>query len=85
MFFNLISSGTSPTVSADVLTVTFAGAFTATPNVVFSPANVDAAGLGLGATSALVVTPAEAKFKFTTGSGGLAASIQQKWTYMVIR
>lgn len=83
MFFNLISSGTSPTVSADVLTVTFAGAFTATPNVVFSPANVDAAGLG--ATSALVVTPAEAKFKFTTGSGSLAASIQQKWTYMVIR
>ena len=79
MFFNLISSGTSPTVSADVLTVTFASAFTETPNVVFSPANANAALLT--GTTAVFVTPATGNFKFTVGAGGLTAATQYKWTY----
>jgi len=78
-----LTTGTSPTVSADVLTVTFATAFSAAPQVVFSAASGSAAALS--GNAAVYATPATGTFKLTTGSTGLTASTQYKWTYHVIQ
>ncbi len=78
-----LTTGSSPATSADVLTVTFAAAFSAAPQVVFSPANGNAATLS--GNAAVYVTPATGTFKLSTGSSGLTGSTQYKWTYHVIQ
>lgn len=78
-----LTTGTSAVPDTDILTVTFASAYGAIPNVIFSAANGSAAGLS-GVTG-IYVTPTTTTFKFTVGSGGLADSTQYKWTYQVIQ
>lgn len=77
-----LTTGTLPTLSADVFTVTFTGAFDATPYVVFSPANSATAALsGLGM---VYVTATTTTFKFTVGATALGAATAYAWNYEVI-
>ncbi|MFZ1820517.1 MAG: hypothetical protein WAU72_01775 [Acidimicrobiia bacterium] len=78
-----LTTGGTPSVSADVLTLTFANAYSSIPQVVFSPTNSNAASLSAGA--AIFATPATNTFKFTTGTTGLSAATEYKWTYHVIQ
>lgn len=77
-----ITTGTLPTLSADVFTVTFQTAFATAPYVTFSPGNGNAAALN-GLTM-VYVTPATGTFKFTAGATALAAATQYIWYYTVI-
>jgi hypothetical protein len=77
-----VNTGTSPTVSAGVVTITFGGSYATPPVCTAIPAN--AAAMALGATSQVFVPPSTStttKIDITTGAGGLAASTTYIWRY----
>lgn len=78
-----LTTGTLPTVSATVCTVTFHTAFSAAPYVILTLAG---GGTGaLGATAANVyVNETTTTFVVSVGTGGLTAATQYIWNYIVI-
>jgi len=82
-----ITTGTLPTVSAVVATVTFNNSYTSTPKtVIVTAANANAAALA-GTTSSFVDQAGitAAKFDLTAGSAGLTATLVYKFYYMVVQ
>jgi hypothetical protein len=78
-----ITTGSSPSTSADACTVSFNTAFGATPNVVISPAN--AAAAALSGTGAIYLNGQSAsQFKLTVGPTALAASTTYLWNFVVV-
>lgn len=77
-----ITTGTLPSVSATVVTVTFNTAYSAAPHVVFAPGNAATALLS-GATM-IYVTATATTFVFTAGTTGLTGATQYIWEYQVI-
>jgi hypothetical protein len=76
-----LTTGTLPSTSATLFTVTFNVAFAAAPYVSFSPANSAAAALGT--VSAVYVTSTSTTFVITSGTTALAASTAYAWSYHV--
>lgn len=74
-----ITTGTLPTLSADVFTVTFNTAYASAPYVNFSPANAVTALLS--GASMVYVTAATTTFKFTAGTTPLTAATTYLWNY----
>lgn len=80
-----ITTGTTPTGSgATVATVNFSAVFTATPRVVFSPANAAAAALS-GATSPFMDGSDSSHATIKSGTTALAASTNYKWNCIATR
>jgi hypothetical protein len=79
-----ITTGTTPTASADVATITFANTWGAVPKVMLTPAGANAAALT--AAGAVYVDSANTTgtlFKLSVGSTALAASTVYKFYYDV--
>jgi hypothetical protein len=70
-----ITTGSSPTASATVATITFNVAYTTAPRVILTPANANAAGLS-GASQVYVDDSSigTTSYVISVGSGGLTAS-----------
>lgn len=77
-----VTTGTLPTLSSTIFTVTFNTAYAAAPYVTFSPANANAAGLS-GLTM-VYVTATTTTFVFTAGTTALTAATQYIWNYSTI-
>lgn len=77
-----ITTGTLPTLSADVFTVTFNTGYASAPYVNFSPANAVTALLS--GASMVYVTATTTTFKFTAGTTPLTATTTYLWNYSVI-
>ncbi len=81
-----VTTGSAPTASATVATVTFASAFAATPQtVLLIPANANAAALtGNGAVYCDVANLTTAHFLLSVGSSALAATTTYKWYFIIL-
>jgi hypothetical protein len=82
-----VTSGTTPTGSAVVVTITFNVAYGAAPKAInLTPANANAAGLGT--TSMVFIDSAgitTTTFAITSGTIGLVAATSYKWYYQAIQ
>jgi hypothetical protein len=74
-----LTTGTSPTVSSVICTVTLNATMASAPVVVFSPANATA-----GTVSGVYTGSSTSTFTLTSGTAGLAAATQYIWSYYVI-
>lgn len=79
-----VTTGTTPTASATVATVTFANAYAAAPVVVASPHNATTAALS-GAASAWSGNETTTTFILTSGTTALAGSTTYTWAYHVLQ
>lgn len=77
-----VTTGTLPTLSADVFTVTFNTGYASAPYVNFSPANAVTALLS--GASMVYVTATTTTFKFTAGTTPLTAATTYLWNYSVV-
>ncbi len=77
-----LTSGLVPSAASVIFTVTFNTAYAAAPNVVFSPANANAAGLN--GVTAVYVTSTTTTFVFDSGATGITAALVFVWNYHVI-
>lgn len=77
-----VTTGSLPTLSADIFRVDFARAYGNNTYVVFSPANTNSALLS--GTSMIFVTSNSTSFRFTAGSAALTGATNYLWTYHVI-
>lgn len=73
-----LTTGTSPTASGTVATVTFNSAYASAPYFAFSPANANAAALS--GTSSVFGGSSTTTFTLTAGSAALTAATQYIWT-----
>jgi hypothetical protein len=78
-----VTTGTIPTASAAVVTVTFNTAYGQAPNVIIYPAN--AATALLSGVSMVYATSTTTTFVITAGTSGLTAATDYKWFYHVIQ
>lgn len=79
-----ITTGSSPSTSATVVTITFNASYAATPTVILTPGNAAAAAL-TGGTQVFVSSTSTTNFLVTSGSSALADSTQYIWYYHVIQ
>ena len=79
----LVTTGTLPTATATVLTVTFNTAYGVAPTVMLFPAN--AATALLGGVTMVYTTSTTTTFVITAGSTGLVAATAYSWHYHVIQ
>lgn len=77
-----VTTGTLPTVSAVVATITFNVAYTAAPYVVLQASNAST-GLLAGAAKSYVGSRSTTTFTVDAGATGLVGSTAYKWTYIV--
>lgn len=77
-----LTTGTTPTLSAVVATITYANAFPTNSSVVLYPAN--AATALLSGTSMLFTTGGTTNFTMTAGTVALTAATAYKWNYVCI-
>lgn len=78
-----LTTGTTPSTGATVLTVTFNAAYGSAPNVVLFPANANAATLS-GITM-VYATSTTTTFVVTSGTTGLTGATDYKWFYQIIQ
>jgi hypothetical protein len=79
-----VLTGTTPTASAVVATITFNATYVTTPTVILTPANAAAAAL-TGTSQVFAVGASATTFTITAGSAALAATTTYLWSYMVIQ
>jgi hypothetical protein len=78
-----VLTGSSPTASAVVGTITFANAWGTTPRVLLTPANAAAAALS-GNAAVFVSSPGTTNFAVSVGSTQLGATTTYLWNYFVV-
>lgn len=78
-----VLTGSSPTASAVVATLTFANTWGATPNIILTPANAAAAALS-GNAAVFISSPGTGSFAVSVGSTQLGAATTYLWNYFVI-
>lgn len=81
--FVALTTGTSPTASAVLATITYNLAYSSAPVVVITPAN--AATASLMAAQAVWVNIGTGNFTINTNGTALGASTAYKWNYVVIQ
>lgn len=79
-----ITTGTSPTASAIVATITFNRPYASAPRVILTPRNSNAAVL-TGAATVFVNSETTTTFVINVGSTNLAASRQYIWNFIAIQ
>jgi hypothetical protein len=79
-----VTTGSAPSASATVATVTFFAPYLVAPHVILTPHNGAAAALS-GATQVFGAGETTAHFTITSGSSALAASTAYQWNYHVIQ
>lgn len=79
-----ITTGTSPSTSATVVTITFNAGYAVAPTVILTPGNAAAAAL-TGATQVFISGTGTTNFVITSGSSALSASTQYIWYYHAIQ
>lgn len=85
--FITVTTGTTPTISATIVTITFASSYWSTPKtVLLDPANSNAALLS-GVTEPFVdqADISTTIFKLTAGTTALTGSTTYKWYYTIIQ
>ncbi len=83
----IITTGTSPSASAPVVTITFNRPYgTAPSSVILTPANAAANALTGGAKVYIADTGVSTTtFQLTSGTTGLTAGTQYKWFYLAVQ
>jgi len=81
-----LTTGSSPSTSATVATITFATVFATTPRcVILTPANAATAALsGTSSVFVLNTDTTTSLWKITSGSAALTGATAYKWHYLVI-
>jgi hypothetical protein len=77
-----VTTGSAPATSADVVTITFANAFSSAPGVCITPAN--AATAAIASASAPHVLSTTSNFKIKSNGSALGATTAYEWYYTVI-
>ncbi len=77
----VVLTGSAPSVSAVIATVTFGEAFSAIPHFSVTPANGNAAALS--GTSAVTPDASTTIFTLTAGSAALGATTTYEWEIML--
>lgn len=77
-----LTTGTLPTISAIVATITYANAFGTDSYASLTPANANAAGLS--GTGMVFPSSSASNFTITSGAAGLVAATQYIWNYTAI-
>lgn len=78
-----VTTGSSPSTAATVVTITFNAAYGTAPNVIITPAGANAAALS--GTTQVYTTSTTTTFVITSGSAALTASTDYKWFFHVIQ
>jgi carbohydrate esterase-like sialic acid-specific acetylesterase len=79
-----ITTGSSPSTSATIVTITFNAAYSSAPTVILTPGNAASAAL-TGGTQVFVSSTSTTNFVVLSGSTALGASTQYIWYYHVIQ
>ena len=78
-----VLTGTSPAVKNDVVTITFASAYSSLPYVLVTPASYSSS-LALGGVSGTFVTASTTGFTLFSGDGALRGATAYTWSYHVV-
>jgi hypothetical protein len=78
-----VLTGTSPAVKNDVVTITFASAYSSLPYVLVTPASYSSS-LALGGVSGTFVTASTTGFTLFSGDGSLRGATAYTWSYHVV-
>jgi trimeric autotransporter adhesin len=78
-----VLTGSAPTASAAVVTVTFSSAYLTAPSVIICPAN-SAAALLTGTAAVYLISTSTTNFVLEVGSTALSATTTYLWNYHVI-
>jgi len=79
-----ITTGSSPSTSATIVTITFNAAYASAPTVILTPGNAASAAL-TGGTQVFISSTSTTNFIVLSGSTALSASTQYIWYYHVIQ